>query len=69
MLPCVQCFDIVGWASRRASGLLKVGHEVFKRGANDLRIVQLMPLPPIVSCFIKIQMDLTFLMPAYLMLF
>jgi len=42
---------------------------VFKRGANDLRIVQLMPLPPIVSCFIKIQMDLTFLMPAYLMLF
>jgi len=26
-----------------------------ERGANDLHMVQLMPLPPIISCFIKIQ--------------
>ena len=36
-----------------------------ERGANDLHIVQLMPLPPLVSCFIKIQIGLTFLVPAY----
>jgi len=30
-----------------------------------LYMVQLMPLPPIISCFMKIQVDLTFLMPAY----
>ena len=27
-------------------------------GANDLRMVRLMPLPPIISCFIKIQIGL-----------
>jgi len=35
------------------------------RGANDLHMVQLMPLPPILSCFIKMQVDLTFLVPVY----
>jgi len=34
-------------------------------GAGDLHIVQLIPLPPIVSCFIKIQTGLTILMLAY----
>jgi len=34
-------------------------------GANDLHMVQLMPPPPIISCFIKIQTGLTFLVPAY----
>jgi len=37
-------------------------------GANDLHIVvQLMPLPPLIFCFIKIQTKngLTFLVPAY----
>jgi len=28
-------------------------------------MVQRMPLPPIISCFIKIQIGLTFLVPAY----
>jgi len=28
--------------------------------ANDLHMVQLMPLPPIISCFIKIQNGLPF---------
>ena len=37
-----------------------------ERGANDLLMVHLMALPPyIVSCFIKIQIGLNFLMPAY----
>jgi len=36
-----------------------------ERGANDLHMVQLMPLPPIISCFFKIQNGSTFLVPAY----
>jgi len=32
--------------------------------ANDLHMAQLMPLPLIVSCFSKIQICLTFLVPA-----
>jgi len=31
-----------------------------ERDANDLHMVQLMPLPPIISCFIKIQNGLPF---------
>jgi len=34
-------------------------------GANDLHMVQLIPLPAVISCFIKIQIGLTFLMLAY----
>jgi len=44
---CLQCFDAVGWAAGRASGLsgevlawLSVWSEV------QLHMVQLMPLPP-----------------------
>jgi len=36
-----------------------------ERGA-DLHMAQLMPLPLIVSCFSKIQIAFTFLVPAYL---
>jgi len=36
-----------------------------ERGA-DLHIAQLMPLPLTVSCFSKIQLGFTFLVPAYL---
>ena len=37
-----------------------------QRGANDLYMVQLIPLLPIVSCFIKIRPEwFTFLVPAY----
>ena len=32
----------------------------------DLHMAQLMPLPLIVSCFSKIQIDFTFLVPAHL---
>jgi len=31
-----------------------------KRGASNLHMVQLIPLPPIISCFIKIQNGLPF---------
>jgi len=37
-----------------------------ERGANNLHMVQLMPLPPIISGFIKIQNGFAFLVPAYL---
>ena len=37
-----------------------------EQGANELHMVQLMPMPPIFSCFIKIQIVLTFLVPANL---
>jgi len=32
----------------------------------DLHMAQLMPLPPTVSCFSKIQIGFTFLLPAHL---
>ena len=59
ILPCRQCFDAVGWAAGRASGLQKTewGAGVvigLERGA-DLHMAQLMPLPLTVSCFSKIQ--------------
>jgi len=38
----LQCFDIVGWMAGRASGLVIC----LERGANDLHVVQLIPLPP-----------------------
>jgi len=59
----LQCFDAVGWAAGRASGLLKTewwGAAVVKcleQGA-DLHMAQLMPLPVSVS---KIQIGFTFL--------
>jgi len=65
-----QCFDAVGWAAGRASGLYKTewwGAGVvicLERGA-DLHMAQLMPLPLIVYCFSKIQTGSTFLVPAH----
>jgi len=41
--------DTVGWASGRASGLQKLSAGMFiclKRSADDLHVVQMMPLPP-----------------------
>jgi len=49
---CLQCFAAVGWAAGRASGLKKLewcgtGMVIcLEWGANDLYLVQLMPLPP-----------------------
>jgi len=36
-----------------------------ERGADDLHMVQLMPLPSVTAFFIKIQIGFTFLVPAY----
>jgi len=36
-----------------------------QQSANDLHMIQLMPLPAIISCFFQIQIGLTFLVPAY----
>ena len=70
MLSGLQCFDAVGWAAGRASGLWKTewwGADVVicpERGA-DLHLAHLMPLPLTVSCFSKIQIGFTFLVPAH----
>jgi len=67
----LQCFDTVGWAAGRASGLQETewwGSGVvicLERGA-DLHAAQLMPLPLTVYCFSKIQIGFTFLVPAQL---
>jgi len=68
---CLQCFDATGWASRKASDLLNVecwdaGMIIcLQWGANDLHMVQLMQCHSIIPSFIKIQIDLTFLVMAY----
>jgi len=68
---CLQCFDAVGWSAGRALSLKKTewwGAGVvicLQRGA-DLHMAQLMPLPLTVSCFSKIQIGFTFLVPAHL---
>jgi len=36
-----------------------------EQSANDLHMVKLMPLTPIISCFVKIQNGSAFLAPAY----
>ena len=67
---CLQCFDDVGWAAGRASGLKKnewwgAGVVIcLERGAY-LHMAQQMPLPLTVSCFSKIQVGFTFLEPAH----
>ena len=67
---CKQCFDTVGWAAGRASGLQETewcGAGVvicLERGA-DLHMAQLMPLPIAVSCVSKIQIGFTFLVLAH----
>jgi len=37
----------------------------WKMLVNDLHMVQLMPVLPIISCFLKIQVGITFLVLAY----
>ena len=63
---CLQCFDAVGWAAGRASGLWGAGMVVCLEQGAFLHIAQLMPLPLTVSCFSKIQTGFTFLVPAHL---
>ena len=62
---CLQCFDAVGWAAGRASGLEKTewwgtGIVIWLERGADLHMAQLMPLPLTVSSFSKIQTVLPF---------
>ena len=71
LADCLQCFDAVGWAAGRASGLLKTewwdaGVVICLQRGADLHTAQLIPLPLSVSCFSKIQIGFTFLLLAYL---
>ena len=72
---CLQCFDAVGWASERSSGLQKTewwgaGVVICLERDADLCMAQLIPLLPTVACFIEIQIFLqisfTFLVLAHL---
>ena len=67
---CLQCFDAVGWTAGRESGVYKlewwgVGMVICLERDADLHMAQLMPLPLTVSCFSKIQIGFTFLVPAH----
>ena len=59
---CLQCFDTVGWAAGRASGLLKtmVGcwHGICLEWGADLHIAQLMPVSLTTSCSSKSRLAL-----------
>ena len=68
---CLQCCDAVGWAAGRASGLQKTewwdaGVVISLERGADLHMAQLMLLPLTVSCFSKIQVGFTFLVPAHI---
>ena len=67
----IHCFDAVGWTAGRAPGLQKTewlgaGMVICPQPGADLHTAQLMPLPLTVSCFSKIQIDFTFLVPVHL---
>ena len=69
-MTCLQCFDAVGWATGRPSGLWKTewwgaGMAICLERGADLHMAQLMPLPLTVSCFSKIQTGFTFLVLAH----
>jgi len=69
LLICLQCFDAVGWAAGRRPACKKLSSGVLawlSVWSKDLHMVQLMPLPLTVSCFSKIQIGSTFLVPAHL---
>ena len=70
MALCLQCFDTVGWVAKRVSGLYKTewwgaGVVICRERGAHLHMAQLMPLPLTVSCFSKIQIGFTFLVPAH----
>jgi len=67
-LICLQCFDVVVRVAGRASGLYRTewwgaGVVICLEQGAVLHVAQLMPLPLTVSCFSKIQIGFTFLVP------
>ena len=72
IITCKQCFSaltlLVGWQEGHPTCKKKpefwgAGVVVCLERGADLHIAQLMPLPPTVFCFSKIQIGLTFLVP------
>ena len=68
---CLQCFDtVVGWQEGHpACKKLEwwgAGMVIYLERDVGLHMTQLMPLPFTVSCFSKIQIGFTFLVPAHL---
>ena len=67
---CLQCFDVwVGWQEGHPACKKEwwgAGVVVCLEQGADLHMAQLMPLPLTVSCFSKIQIGFTFLVPAHL---
>ena len=67
----LQCFDAVGWATRKASSMQKTlewlvaGVVICLEWGADLHMAQMMPLPLTASCFSKIQIGFTFLVLAH----
>jgi len=62
----LQCFDAVGSAAGRATEWWGAGVVVCLERLAALHMAQLMPLPLTISCFSKIQIGFTFLVPAHL---
>jgi len=67
VLRCLQCSDAVGWAAGRPvkTEWWGAGMVICLERVADLHMPQLMPLPLTVSCFSKIQIGFTFLVPVY----
>jgi len=73
IVPCLQCFDAVGWAAERASGLQKTewwgaGVVMCLGQGADLHMALLMPLPLTIFCSSKFRLvfGFIFLVPAHL---
>ena len=67
----LQCFDAVGWGGQEGHPACKktewwgAGMVIYLERGADLHMDRLMPLPLTVSCFSKIQIGFTFLVPAH----
>jgi len=64
-------FDALNWVAGRDSACKKfdcwdTGTGICLWRGVDLHMAQPMPLPPTISCFSKIQIGFTFLVPAHL---
>jgi len=57
---------LVGWQEKKQTEWWDTGMVICLERGADLHMAQMMPLPPTVSCFSKIQIGFTFLVPAQL---
>jgi len=56
---------LAGWQEGHAAYKTLSGGVICLEQGADLHMAELMPLPPTVSCFSKIQTGFTFLVPAH----